>query len=352
MTRTNNFDGLRIIAASMVIIGHAYVLTGKPHAPFIWQNVMHGFALDIFFSISGYLVVKSFAYDPDFGRFLAKRALRIFPALIVVVILTTCVLGPLVTTMPLNDYFFQPSFSKYFSAIILKVSQSLPGVFETHTYSVLVNAPIWTIPIEFFLYSCVMFVGALSLTFAYKNRLTFEILWTIFTLGTLTAYICAAQLRILDVSNMMILNRLEVMNFLDFGPYFGIGGMIFIAERYTTRQIPVILLIVIAIILQIDQSQLLKIVAFVFTPIIAVRIGQASWPVMRDLGRWGDLSYGTYLYGFPVAQVLIMYYFDTLSLLGHIVFTLLISYVLGFFSWHLVEKYALRLKPKPTPTVS
>nr|MCA8835404.1 acyltransferase family protein [Pseudomonadota bacterium] len=79
-TRTNNFDGIRIIAASMVIIGHAYALTGKPPAPVIWQNVIHGFALEIFFSISGYLILKSFFYDPNFGRFLAKRALRIFPA--------------------------------------------------------------------------------------------------------------------------------------------------------------------------------------------------------------------------------------------------------------------------------
>ena len=353
MTRTNNFDGIRIIAASMVIYGHAYALTKTSGTPVIWQSGIHNLAIEIFFAISGYLVVKSFTYDPNFGRFLAKRSLRIFPALIALVIVTTFVLGPLVTTASLNDYFFSASFSKYYSNIILKVRYFLHGVFENNIYPNAVNGSLWSLPVEFFMYLSVMLVGAGSLVALRKHRIAFEVLWTVFTLGLIVAFIGVIQMEVWDLS-VSFFKFFYVPHALAVAPFFGVGGMIFIAERYTTRQIPVVVLIAVAVLLQVYQSPMLKILAFIFIPIIIIRVGQASWPVLRDLGRWGDLSYGTYLYGFPVAQVLSMYYLTTLPLFAHIVLTLLISYVLAFGSWHLVEKRALRLKPQKatTPIVS
>ena len=344
-TRTNNFDGIRIIAASMVIIGHAYVLTGKPLAPVIGQNVVHGFAIEIFFAISGYLVVKSFAYDPNFGRFLAKRALRIFPALIAVTVITACILGPLVTTLSLTEYFADPLFEGYFKSIILKIRYYLPGVFENNIYPKAVNSSLWSLPVEFFMYLSVMLTGAVSLAALRKHRIAFEVLWTVFTLGLIVAFIGVIQMEVWDLS-VRFFKFFYVPHALTVAPFFGVGGMVFIVERYTTRQIPVVVLIAAAVLLQVYHSPTLKILSFIFIPIIIIRVGQASWPVLRDLGRWGDLSYGTYLYGFPVAQVLSMYYLTTLPLFAHIVLALLISYVLAFGSWHLVEKRALRLKPK------
>ena len=345
MTRTNNFDGIRIIAASMVIYGHAYALTKTSGTPVIWQSGIHSLAIEIFFAISGYLVVKSFTYDPNFGRFLAKRALRIFPGLIVVTVIAACVLGPLITTLSLSDYFANPLFESYFKSITLKIHYSLPGVFENNIYPNAVNGSLWSLPVEFFMYLSVMLVGAGSLVALRKHRIGFEVLWTVFTLGLIVAFIGVIQMKVWDLS-VSFFKFFYVPHALAVAPFFGVGGMIFIAERYTTRQIPVVVLIAVAVLLQVYQSPMLKILAFIFIPIIIIRVGQASWPVLRDLGRWGDLSYGTYLYGFPAGQVLAMYYLTTLPLFAHIVLALLISYVLAFGSWHLVEKRALRLKPK------
>ncbi len=345
LSHANNFDGLRIIAATMVIIGHSYVI-GQVIHPTILQSGLRFFAVEVFFAISGYLVVKSFLFDPNFERFLAKRALRIFPALIGLVIITTCVVGPLVTILPLSDYFFQPSFSKYFNAITLKHSNYLSGVFDNNGNPRVVNASLWILPIEFFMYLCVMFLGAFSLVFARKNRLAFDIIWTVFTLGLIIGYICILQFEIVDGRSVNILNRFNLHGLLRYAPFFAVGGMVFLAERYTTRQIPAIILIVMAILLQIDQSALLKIVAIIFIPIIIIRIGNASWPVLRDLGRWGDISYGTYLYGYLVGRVLQLYLSDVFPFMVLLTLTILITYVLGFLSWHLVEKRALALKPR------
>ena len=346
MTRTNNFDGLRIIAASMVIIGHAYAITGTQGGLVIWQSYISTLAVEIFFAISGYLILKSFFYDPNFSRFLAKRSLRIFPALIALVIVTTFVLGPLVTTASLNDYFFSASFSKYYSNIILKVSYFLHGVFENNIYPNAVNGVLWTLPVEFLMYLSVPLTAAVSLVALRKHRIAFDLLWTVFTLGLIIGYLCVVHYKIWDLPHIALFQRTNLVSLLLVAPFFGVGGMIFIAERYTTRQIPANLLIVVAVLLQIESFLSIKIFAVIFIPIIIIRVGQASWPVLRDLGRWGDLSYGTYLYGWPVAQTLSLYFLDDFGVGWHMVLTLLISYVLAFGSWHLVEKRALRLKPK------
>ncbi len=354
MTRTNNFDGIRIIAASMVIIGHAYAITGTQGGMVIWQSGIHSLGLKFFFTISGYLIVKSFIFDSHFPRFLLKRALRIFPALIVFVILSAFVLGPFVTTLPLNDYFFQPGFSKYFQNMILILRPNLPGVFADNPFPRSVNGVLWSLLLEFIMYLLVMLVGFLSLAFAPYRRVAFDILWAILTLSfIITSNFTASGAWDLSYIHSFIATP-SIFALFSCMSYFGIGGMIFIAERYSLKTKTTIALIAVAILLQIDSSHLLAVTNFILIAFIVISVGQASWPVLRDLGRWGDLSYGTYVYGWSVAQVLALYFLDDFGVGWHIILALLISYVFGFFSWHLVEKYALRLKPKravePCPT--
>src|SRR5665213_1599973 len=97
----NNFDLLRLFAALLVFWFHALVFTGRP-APLLFSWVTPGpLGVYVFFLISGYLVSKSWQSDPHAGRFLARGSLRIFPALVV---LTTLILGPALTTLPLTEY--------------------------------------------------------------------------------------------------------------------------------------------------------------------------------------------------------------------------------------------------------
>lgn len=149
--RTNNFDALRLLAATVVVYGHAFPLT-KTAQVVILGNSVESLAVKVFFVISGYLISESWLRDPQINRFLIRRALRIFPALIVVVLLSVLVLGPLATTLSIAGYFGNISVLMYLKNIFLYPVYYLPGVFQSNPYPIAVNGSLWSLPVEFSMY--------------------------------------------------------------------------------------------------------------------------------------------------------------------------------------------------------
>jgi peptidoglycan/LPS O-acetylase OafA/YrhL len=103
--RRNNFDVLRLVAASLVLFSHCYPLTGHEE-PF---GRLTGWTLGevgvvMFFAMSGFLIAKSWTDQPYPRAFAVKRALRLLPALVVAVGVTTLVIGPQFTDLPPGVY--------------------------------------------------------------------------------------------------------------------------------------------------------------------------------------------------------------------------------------------------------
>lgn len=165
-TISNNFDFLRFVAAYMVLFSHQLVLTGNS-GPNITSFDLGKLGVVIFFSISGYLVTQSWDHDPSIWRFLAKRMLRIWPALIVVTCITVLFLGPIVSTEPINHYFINHKTWDYFRVLKLIIRYELPGVFVTNPFPNAVNGSLWTLPIEFRWYLILMALGVVGLL---RNR--------------------------------------------------------------------------------------------------------------------------------------------------------------------------------------
>ena len=91
--RKNNFDFLRLIFASFVIITHSYPLSGIKECDFICQLTFGQVSFSYvgvkgFFVISGYLIFQSLQRSENIFDYFWKRLLRLFPALIVVLFLT------------------------------------------------------------------------------------------------------------------------------------------------------------------------------------------------------------------------------------------------------------------------
>src|SRR5688500_17700189 len=128
------FDLIRLGAALMVLVSHQFALLGLEQ-PRILNQTLGICGVYIFFVISGFLVVQSWERDPHLLRFGIRRSLRLFPGLIFVVTLTPLLLGPLLTSQQIKQYFSSPDTWSYLSNIALIGVDRLPGLFEDNPLS-------------------------------------------------------------------------------------------------------------------------------------------------------------------------------------------------------------------------
>ncbi|MFD1343068.1 acyltransferase family protein [Litorisediminicola beolgyonensis] len=155
--RPAGFDYLRLGLALSVVLVHSFTASVAPSDEArLWAHPLWGSAamalLPMFFALSGFLVAGSMARTPSVGRFLGLRALRIYPALAVEVLLTALILGPFFTTLPFDAYLSDPGFARYLVNVTGHVTITLPGVFETNPRPFEANAQLWTVPFELYCY--------------------------------------------------------------------------------------------------------------------------------------------------------------------------------------------------------
>ena len=127
--------GLHTILTGQGIPADVDLATG-PWRPFL------RLILPMFFALSGFLVGSSLERCRTLGMFLGLRAIRIYPALIVEVILSAFILGPLVTTFQLGDYFHDPLFRQYLLNAVGDVHFTLPGIFASNPLPNVMNGQL------------------------------------------------------------------------------------------------------------------------------------------------------------------------------------------------------------------
>lgn len=337
--RANNFDAVRLVAAAAVIWGHSHPLTRTPDVGFM-GNTVQSFAVKVFFVISGFLITKSWLSDPNLLRYLEKRSLRIFPALAVVVAVCALVLGPAVTTLSLADYFSNSRVRDYFFNIALYPTYGLPGVFAELPYPAAVNGSLWSLPVEFAMY---LVLPVLCLIFVrLRSRLGFLMVTVAFCVWALI-YTRTAP----TPAHPIVFYGTGLTSVLDTAPYFLLGACypVLGLERALN---PVVALGAIGVLLflQPQGAALNEATLYLVAPFVILSFALAPHALFSRVGRWGDFSYGLYLYGFPVQQATNYFSHRQLTALENSLVSLPIALALAVVSWLLVEKRALALKPR------
>src|SRR5579872_1763104 len=161
--RPSGFDYLRIVLAVCVVLWHVpFLIWGRFDGPNMsWLNPVAFSIVPLFFALSGFLVAGSVDRSQTIVMFLGLRALRIAPALIVEILLSALILGPLLTTLTLKDYFSSNEFHLYFLNLTGYIHYYLPGVFKANKHA-FVNGQLWTVPYElviYFVLSCLAAIG-------------------------------------------------------------------------------------------------------------------------------------------------------------------------------------------------
>jgi peptidoglycan/LPS O-acetylase OafA/YrhL len=328
-SRQDNFLLLRMIAASLVIYGHARAITGGTSpSDFIqrlgWRTYSGEIALHMFFVTSGFLVVGSFVRTPAPWRFVTARVLRIVPAYAVCIVLSACILGLVNTALSPAQYLSDPLTWHYITNNMTfdTLQYNLPGTFADNPKQTAFNGSLWTLPVEVRMYAYVLGLGVFGLL---SRR-----------------WIGNASLLVLCVAGIVAAGTLPGVAEPERWPLagmFALGGLAYLNRGSIPASGRLVLVLGCAAwalhaTLLYKYSLALALASFVFW--FAYRI---PW---RGYNRFGDYSYGTYLWGWPVQQTL-AHFFPQLHSLFHTLIALPIAIVLGILSWQLVERPAIAL---------
>ena len=167
--RGPGFDQIRLGAAIIVLFHHCSGVNGNdvrldPLFHFSYGYIHFGFlAVAIFFAISGFLVTPSLLRSGNIIDFATRRILRIFPGLICVVFVTMLVLGPVLTILPLAEYFTDFQFYRYAKNIVTLTVDHLPGVTSGDGHPIDVNGSLWTLHFEVLSYAALAITSILGI---------------------------------------------------------------------------------------------------------------------------------------------------------------------------------------------
>jgi peptidoglycan/LPS O-acetylase OafA/YrhL len=328
---TAGFDYLRLGLALAVLVWHSIILTSGSAAFYraLWSGPFRFLAaaiLPMFFALSGFLVTGSLVRT-RLHQFVTLRVLRLAPALTVEVTLSALILGALFTRLPLRDYLTNPELGAYFGNILGLVHFTLPGVFEQNPVPRVVNSQLWTIPFEL---ECYASLAIVSLSLGLRRRGVFVALLVLFSLAaTAGAFVMNSispfappQGRVLVVA---FLAGVAVHLYRDRIPYSSIIGVVAALASMVLLQIP-------------NTAYLAAFpVAY-----LAAWIGLMRPPRIP----FGDLSYGVYLFHFPVEQT-IAHLFPGVGCWWLMTLMALPPTVLcAWLSWNLIEQPILSRKKR------
>ncbi len=324
-SRHNSFAAIRLIAALSVLAFHSFTLAGRD-APLIGNGQFAASAVLVFFGVSGFLTMRSWSYEPRVLRFVSKRALRIYPALLVVVALMVFVLGPLVSTLSLSGYASSAQTWHFalMNAVSLHIELGLPGVFAHNPYPDAVNLSLWTLPGELAAYAAIALAGCVGLL--RRPRLA-------------AATLLAVAVLVPGLSNSVV----------PFAPAwvqaFMVGAILYVLRDHVPWNgwLGMVMLAAFLVSASTGTAQSLAVVA---APYCSIYFAYRFPTLLGSLTRRGDFSYGIYLYAFPIQQLIALWLGRGVTPYDMLAISLPVTCGFGVLSWRLVENRALSLKTR------
>ena len=320
----NNFDFLRVVFAFTVAFAHLIELSDleilKPFKVFFNTRL----AIDGFFIVSGFLIAKSYENSTTIKDYIIRRAKRIIPAYAVVILISALFLSA-ISTYSLSEYFSNIQFWKYLTANLSfqnYLEPCLPGVFETNKFCA-VNGALWTIKLEEAFYLLVpVFYWLVRV-----KKFNFYALIIIVYLLSVTYYTY-----FLSIDNYRIAKQLPGAL-----AFFGTGIVFY--KNFSLLQkwkdyIIIPCLIIFFLEHYILKTQLLKPVAFGFMVFYVAY----SFRFLNNFGKYGDFTYGIYIYHFPLIQLFVyLGLFNKYPPILICMLFLMLTLLLAILSWYLIE---------------
>jgi peptidoglycan/LPS O-acetylase OafA/YrhL len=337
--RDNNFNLIRIIAAFAVLITHSFALAiGTGAAEPLRGSLgmtMGSIAVDVFFVTSGFLVTTSLLTRQSVLEFMWARVLRIFPALLIMLLVTVFGLGLFFTSWPLSSFLADSQTYVYLlkcATVVTGVAYNLPGVFNGNPFKDAVNGSLWSLTYEIRMYAILVVIwGAFRITKWIHVRAFEPAIVTV-----------AAAAGVFVVARHFYLppdDQFATLFFMFFS-----GAALYVLKEHITLSRSGFWLCVIALL----SSAMVNIQAFfvVYVLTLAYTVLYVAYTpsgLVRKYNQVGDYSYGVYIYAFPVQQSVVAL-IPGVSVLPLLVISAFATFLFAALSWHLIERRALGLK--------
>lgn len=334
--RDNNFNLVRIIAALAVLCSHSFALaTGHGSAEPLkagYGLTLGDIAVDIFFVTSGFLVTGSLLSRKGVIAFIWARALRIYPALWVMLGMTVFIMGPALTALPVGEYLSQYGTRHYLflNAILFQgVNYFLPGMFYYAPWKYVVNGSLWSLTPEVRIYTLLLGLWiAAGIVRAHR--------FAIFRVAAIATVI---------ISGVWYLHQgaFETESYPRLIFMFFCGASFCVLKDSIELRLSWAVGLLAIIALSFLKPTILFVALSLSLPYVLMVFAYVPGGAVRAFNRLGDYSYGIYIYAFPVQQMLasLLHHASSLELMWS---SAAITSMLAVLSWHLIEKRALSLK--------
>ncbi|MDE1465174.1 acyltransferase family protein [Spartinivicinus poritis] len=339
LNRNNNFNFVRFVAAFAVLYRHMFDLSfGVPHTadPIekIFSFSVSSIAVDAFFFTSGYLVYKSLVLRRNLISFTMSRILRVFPALIIALLFSIVVVGGLSSSLNSLDYFTSTEVWSYFVNNIFLfdgvIQYYLPEVFTDNPYPNAVNGSLWTLPGEVHMYILIGFFYFFGVTES-KDKVSSICLFIFF---------------------IYILNHIGVFNldgsfkiYLKFFVMFFSGVLYYLFAEKIKLNLYLFVVAMFFLVFFFNNSFVRILYPLLLGYVILYFVFAVKGKVLY-FNKFGDYSYGIYIFSFPIQQLVIYFLIanESFTFKYALIISAFLTLLLSIFSWHAIEKPVLGLK--------
>jgi peptidoglycan/LPS O-acetylase OafA/YrhL len=344
--KNNNLNLMRLLAALLVSIAHGFSLTGGPHAWVPFKDALGlsvgSMAVDVFFIVSGFLVTASLMRTESLNDYVWGRALRIFPGLLVMLIIVVFGIGSFLSNLPIENYLTHSQTYTYLiknASLVTGADYYLPGVFLQNPYKGAVNGSLWTIPLELKMYGVVAACWLLACFFADHKKYLFKglLIGCAVLSGLVIFYLHWVEHRHLQSLHLFFM--------------FFTGACFFVFRNRIFLTHSVFLLLTVACGAAAFAGVDIFFIPYIISlSYIVFYLAYIPSGIIKKYNAVGDYSYGFYIYSFPIQQ-LIVRQLPEASAAEVIAMSLVATLLVSVLSWHLIEKRAMTLK-KPCVRVT
>jgi peptidoglycan/LPS O-acetylase OafA/YrhL/O-antigen/teichoic acid export membrane protein len=338
--RSNSLNFLRVFFAFLVIVGHSGHLGFNRLGPHLGSMYPADVAVDGFFVISGFLITSSRLRSRSGASYLWKRALRILPGYWACLVVTAFGLAPLLywrihgTFAGFMAAGNPPASYVTHNAILVQAQTGVAGVLPHAMVPYVLNGSLWTL-----LYECLAYLGLAALASVGLLRSRSRLLPVI----TVLCLVGLAWLTVDPAGFKATLHSPELLpRSVRLGAVFCAGASL----RLWHDRVPVsgriaaLCAVVVVASSALTDWQIVGAVPFAYLVLwLGTRLRR-----LHAVGSRHDLSYGIYLYAWPIQQTLTSVGGARLGFGGYIAVTTAVAAGCAWLSWRFIEAPAIRLK--------